>query len=149
MRTPSLRILLAGIPLLLTACLSGCGVKVHPPEKPPTTAEIKTWSNTRLMQVEAALRRKDFRLPARVKSLIWYLRGLRINVTTGPGQKYRNPEEAVQALDEVIVKLKAWFDGSLGRSKGDSDTDCDQLQKIIDEAKEILSSVKVTEAPAS
>ena len=124
--------------------LVGCGADI--PERPPTSAEIKGWSNRRITAIEDAIRKKDWKLPSRVKGLMRYLRGLEINVTIGPGQKSKNPQEAIQALDTVILKLDGWYNASLNRREGDSDEDRARLQTLLDEAKDVLKNVKVQPA---
>ncbi|HUW56430.1 MAG TPA: hypothetical protein VMZ92_07320 [Planctomycetota bacterium] len=121
----------------------GCGVDVDVPKRAPTAAEIKGWSDRRLTAMEKAVRDKDWKLPSRVSGLIRYLRGLEINVTIGPGQEFKNTQEAVQALDTVIVRLEGWYNESRTRREGDSDADRAKLQAILDEAKKVLKNVKV------
>ena len=145
MRPSRSRPLLAGLLALLCSCLAGCGVGVDVPKEPPSTAEIKSWSDHRIALIEKAIREKDLRLPSRVKGLIRYLRSLRINLTVGPGQKFENAAEATGAIDAVVLKLEGWFESSLGRREGDSDEDRAQLQAILDEVKEVLQNVNVRE----
>ena len=123
--------------------IAGCGVGVDVPEKAPTTAEIKDWSDRRITVVEQAIRKKDWKLPSRVTGLVRYLRGLRINVTIGPGQTFKNTGEAIQALDRVILKLENWYNQSRNRREGDSDEDRARLQVILDETKGVLKNIKV------
>jgi hypothetical protein len=135
-----------GVLTILTGFVVGCGVREPDiPKRPPTTAEIKGWSDHRIVVIEKAIQDKDWRLPSRVSGLVRYLRGLEINVTIGPGQRFQNTEEAVDALNRVIAKLDGWFEESLNREKGDSDEDRAKLQAIVNEAKDILKNVKVTE----
>jgi len=135
-----------GILTTLTVLSVGCGVRGPDlPKRPATTAEIKGWSDHRIIVIEKAIQDKDWRLPSRVSGLIRYLRGLELNVTIGPGQRFQNTEEAVDALNGVIAKLEAWFEESRNRQKEDSDEDRAQLQTILDEAKDLLKNVKVTE----
>ena len=126
--------------------LVGCGIKVKIPDRPPTPPEIKSWSDRRVVNIEKAIRKKDRKLPGRVKGLIRYLRGLEINVSIGPGKKFKNTEEAIGAIDGIVYKLQEWFDKSLGRPQGDSDEDRAELQAIMDEAKEVLRNIKVRES---
>ena len=132
----------------LVSGVAGCGVDVDIPERAPTTVEIKDWSDRRITAVEEAVRKKDWKLPSRVKGLMRYLRGLGINVTIGPGQKFKNTDEAIQALDRVILKLEDWYNQSLNRREGDGDEDRAKLQAILDEAKEVLKNVKVQKPKA-
>ena len=125
-----------------TILIVGCGPgEAKVPAKPAQTAEIKGWSNSQIAAVEKAIREKDSRLPARVRGLVRYLRGLEVNVTVGPGQEFQNTEEALTALRNVTAKLEGWCEQSLTREKGDSDQDRAELQTILDETKEVLVGV--------
>ena len=123
--------------------IASCGVDVDVPDKPPSTSQIKGWSDRRVATLEEALRKKDWKLPSRVKGLMRYLRGLGVNLTVGPGKKFKNTGEALQELNRVIVKLENWYNQSLNRREGDSDADRAKLQTILDEVKEVLKNVNV------
>jgi len=125
----------------LCVIVSGCSVEVDRPDKVPTTSELKGWRLKELAAVETAIRRRDFRLPGKVKGLAGRLGGLEINLTVGSGTKFKNPEEATRALARVVDRLKAWYERSLSRQQ-DSDEDLAELQTVVDEVKEVLRNIK-------
>ncbi len=142
----ALCLLHAALAAALAAGLPGCGVRVDVPKKPPTTAQIKGWSDQRVVALENAIRAKDWRLPSRARDLARYLRSFEMNLTVGPGQDFQNTKEAVDALETVALKLDAWYNDSLGRREGDTDEDRAQLQAIVGEIKDVLRKLNVDKA---
>ena len=126
--------------------LPSCGVNVDVPKKPPTTAQIKGWSDQRVVALEKAIQAKDWRLPSRARDLARYLRGFEMNLTVGPGQEFQNTREAVDALETAALKLDGWYNDSLSRREGDSDEDRARLLAILDEIKEVLRKLNVDKA---
>jgi len=126
---------------LLAAAL-GCGVEVDVPDRRPTSADIKSWSHKSITRLEAAIRNRDPNLPSKTRPVVHYLYSLRANLTDGDGAKFKNTEEALDAVDRVIAKLDEWYNRSKLRREGETDEDFAELQAVVDEVKEVLRNTK-------
>jgi len=73
---------------------------------------------------------------------VHYLYSLRANLTDGDGAKFKNTEEALDAVDRVIAKLDEWYNRSKLRREGETDEDFAELQAVVDEVKEVLRNTK-------
>lgn len=136
-------IVLLGIGTALLVTAGGCGLgDVDVPENAPTAAQIKEYSDAQIVALEQAIRKNDPRLPARVRGLTRYLRGLQMNISVAPGGRFQNRDEAVRAIDQVIAELLDWFTRELARGTS-GEPNLAALQKVLDEAKEVLRNVQV------
>jgi len=145
MRTPVCRNVGLPFAAVVLLVLAGCGVKPKLPQDRPKTSDIKSWSHNSITRVEKAIRKKDMNLPSTVVVLTDYLDKLRLNVTLGEGSKYGNTEEAVAAIDGVVMRLTHWYNRSKTRREGDTDADREELQTLVDEVKGVLSDIRAGE----
>ncbi|HUU44028.1 MAG TPA: hypothetical protein VMY39_02510 [Planctomycetota bacterium] len=133
--------LVAGLAAVLWT-VAGCGVDVDVPDRPPTSGDIRNWSDASITKLEEAIRKRDPNLPSKTRPVVQYLYALQQNLIDGSGARFENPDETLDAITRAIEKLDDWYNRSRLRREGETDRDYAELQTVVDEVKQALSKVK-------